>query len=88
MQPPPRGSCKIELSLTNAAGPVDGVAVAVVPWMDAMGHGTTLKPTVSATGGGKYVISNVSFYMPGTWSLRFTFAGNVDDRATVDVEVP
>src|SRR5262249_435167 len=87
-QPPPRGTCTVQLSLTGSAGPTDGVDVSVVPWMDAMGHGTSIKPSVTSTGDGKYVISDVSLFMPGTWSLRFTFSGQVNDKATVTVDVP
>jgi hypothetical protein len=85
-QPPPRGTCTVELALVGSSG--DGVDVSVVPWMDAMGHGTSIKPTVTSVGGGKYVITNVSLFMPGTWSLRFAFSGKVNDKATVTFEVP
>jgi hypothetical protein len=85
-QPPPRGTCTIELALLGS--PTDGIDVSVVPWMDAMGHGTSVKPTVTAVGGGKYVITNVSLFMPGTWSLRFAFSGPVNDKATLTFDVP
>ena len=87
-QPPPRGTCTMQVTLSGASGPTDGVDIALVPWMDAMGHGTSIKPSVSAVGGGKYVVSNVSLFMPGTWSLRFAFSGAVNDEATVPVDVP
>jgi len=87
-QPPPRGTCTMQVTLTGPSGPTDGVDVAVVPWMDAMGHGASVKPSVSAAGAGKYIVSNVSLFMPGTWSLRFTFSGPVNDKATVPVDVP
>jgi hypothetical protein len=87
-QPPPRGTCTMQVILTGPSGPADGVDVAVVPWMDAMGHGASVKPSVTAAGGGKYIVSNVSMFMPGTWSLRLTFSGAVNDKATVPVDVP
>jgi hypothetical protein len=87
-QPPPRGTSTVELTVHDASGPVDGLEVTVVPWMDVMGHGSPITPSVTPKGGGKYVITNVSFFMPGTWSLRLSFSGAAADRATIDVDVP
>jgi YtkA-like len=88
-QPPPRGACAVELAVTDASSaPVDGLNVSVVPWMDAMGHGASIKTEVTPKGGGKYVVGNVSLFMPGTWTLRIAFAGPVDDHAAPLVDVP
>ncbi len=88
-QPPPRGTCSVELTVTDAGGaPVDGLAVAVVPFMPSHGHGASVKPTVTPRGGGRYELTNVSLFMPGSWELRTTFTGKVEDRAAPIIDVP
>src|SRR5438105_15688721 len=57
-QPPPRGTCTVELTVTDAHGaPVDQLGVDVVPWMPAMGHGASVMPSVSPRGHGKSVVT-------------------------------
>jgi hypothetical protein len=68
--------------------PLDGVDVAAVPWMPAMGHGASVTPTVTAAGRGAYVLHDVDCFMPGSWELRTTFSGKVDDRATITLDIP
>lgn len=86
-QPPPRGTCTVELTITDAAGaPKDGLAVDLVPWMPAMGHGASVRPTIAAKGGGKYVATDVSLFMPGEWELRTTIA--TSDHAVPKITVP
>lgn len=88
-QPPPRGTSTAELRITDASSgaPVDDLAVQVVPWMVAMGHGSSGKPTVTASGGGKYVVSNVSLYMAGQWELRITVTGSAADSVALPLDV-
>lgn len=72
-QPPVHGSNTVELTITDASGtPVDGLTVVVVPWMPSMGHGSTTTPAVSPQGQGKYLVTNVTLQMAGTWELRLT----------------
>lgn len=81
-QPPARGVCSVELTVTDAKGvAVDDLKLDVVPWMPAMGHGTSITPTVAALGAGKYLVTNVSLFMAGDWELRTSFEGPVRDRA-------
>ncbi len=88
-QPPPRGTCTVELTITDAAGaPRDGLVLDVVPWMPAHGHGASVRPTVVAKGGGKYVASDVDLFMPGEWELRTSVSGPVTDHATPKITVP
>lgn len=85
---PTRGVNTVELSITDPSGaPVDGLALDVVPWMSAMGHGASVKPTATARGQGRYVLSNVDFFMPGRWELRTAFTGPVEDHATFIVPI-
>ena len=50
--------------------PVDGLEVAVEPFMPAMGHGTSTPTLHAAEGNGKYLLTEVYLYMPGVWELR------------------
>jgi hypothetical protein len=88
-QPPVRGAVRGQLAIIDASGAaVDGLGVVVLPWMPAHGHGTTVAPQVSAHGGGQYLIDQLYLYMGGTWELRTTISGPVDDEAVPEIEVP
>jgi hypothetical protein len=48
-----------------------------MPWMDAMGHGSTNNVHPHPIGGGIYE-GNVNFNMPGEWSVYDTvYYGNI-----------
>lgn len=88
-QPPQRGTNSVELTVTDAAGkPADGLTVQVTPWMPAHGHGASLVTSVTALGDGKYVVHDVSFFMPGTWELRTSFQGPITDDVDPTFDVP
>ena len=89
-QPPSPGTLSVDLAVFDAAtnAPVPGLGVDVVPWMPAMGHGTSVTPTVTEKGGGHYVADDVSLFMQGDWQLRLTFTKAADDHATIPIEVP
>jgi hypothetical protein len=88
-QPPSRGTNSVELTITRVSdgAPVDGLTLDVVPWMPAMGHGTST-PTVTAQGGGVYLATEVYLYMPGIWALQTAISGTVNDHAAPQVAVP
>lgn len=87
-QPPTRGLIQVEYVVTDAAGkPVDGLDLGVQPWMPEMGHGTSTKPSIEAMGEGRYVVSNVAFFMPGRWELRTSIAGAMNDSATIGFQI-
>src|ERR1700733_7235550 len=47
-QPPPRGTCTAEITIPDANGaPQDGLTLAIVPWMPAMGHGSSIRTSVA-----------------------------------------
>lgn len=72
-QPPTRGPISLLLTVTDAGGaPIDGLDLVVVPWMPAMGHGSSVTPSVTSRGEGDYLVSNLVLVMPGTWELRVT----------------
>ena len=88
-QPPVHGAIAGQLAITNAAGePVDGLDLAVVPWMPSHGHGTSITPRITAQGQGLYLVEQLYLYMGGTWELRTTISGAVDDEVVPNVEVP
>jgi nitrogen fixation protein FixH len=80
----------VEIVVTDAASgaPVDGLSVAIVPWMPSMGHGSSTVPTITAQGGGVYVATNLILFMPGEWQLRVSANGPVSDTFVATVEVP
>jgi hypothetical protein len=78
----------VEIVATDADGkPVDGLDLAVRPWMPDMGHGASTKPSIEAKGDGHYVVSHVACVMPGRWELRTSIAGAVNDSATVALQI-
>lgn len=88
-QPPGRGETAVEYTITGADGaPSDGLALTIVPWMPDMGHGASVVPSVSAPGGGRYLISDVDLFMPGEWELRTTIAGQPEDSVAPSFQIP
>lgn len=88
-QPPERGANCAELRIADANGaPRDGLAIDVVPWMPAHGHGSNVVPVVTGRGEGIYRVESIDFSMPGTWELRFTFkASDLEAHATTTLDV-
>ena len=88
-QPPTTGLESVELVVTNPASsaPVNGLSIAMTPWMPAHGHGTSATPILESKGSGHYVFTNVSLFMPGEWQLRTQFSGSVTDTCEPIVDV-
>jgi hypothetical protein len=88
-QPPPLGESAAQLTVEDATthAPVDGLDLTVVPWMPAMGHGSSVSPTVTPMGGGVYLVTSLYLYMPGTWQLRTTLVGQGTDSVTPEFTV-
>ena len=88
-QPPVRGAQRGELVITGPAGDAaDGLVVSVLPWMPAHGHGSSVVPSVSPQGGGRYLVDQLYLYMAGIWELRTTISGQVNDEAAPQFQVP
>ena len=92
-----RGANVFEVRVTAVQGgqPLDGLGVSLVPWMPAMGHGTPVTSVIRPQGSGRYLVENVTFFMPGHWLLRMSFAAPaqgakppVSDSAMAEVDVP
>ena len=78
---PVRGNHTVQLVVTSAGAPADDLALTIVPWMPAMGHGTSITPTVTPLGDGAYQLDDVDLFMPGLWELRTTIASPQDYAA-------
>lgn len=93
-EPPAKGNdvWTIETDSADASTPVDGLMIAVSPYMPDHRHGTT-PVGVTANGGGTYTIAPLNLYMAGYWEITFditdTSSGtSVIDSALVPICVP
>ena len=88
-----------QLAISDANGlPVSGLALTIIPWMPAHGHGASVQPTVTEISPGTYVATPIDFFMAGEWQLRTaitnaadggsTDAAMIDDSADPTVNVP
>jgi hypothetical protein len=74
-QPPVQGVDNIQYTITDTAGtPQDGLTLDILPWMPSMDHGANA-PTVTASGNGNYVASDIYLFMAGSWQLETTIKG-------------
>jgi hypothetical protein len=71
----------IEIIRVDDGAAVGGLSLTLTPWMPAMGHGTSVRSTVTEVGLGRYRADNVYFFMPGLWELRISISGSVRDDA-------
>lgn len=78
-----QGTNEWTLLVTSPTGaPLDGLTLAVKPTMPDHGHGSSVVPTVTALGGGRYRASELSLPMRGVWSIAVQATGSVNDSAT------
>jgi len=88
-QPPSRGSNNVQLRVRDAAtgAPKEGLSISAVPWMPAMGHGSSVQPSVTSLSDGVYEISNVYLFMPGRWEIRAEVTGDTSHHAVMTFDV-
>jgi len=87
--PPSVGTDAAQLTFTDASGAaVSGFNLTVVPWMPAHGHGTSVNPTITETAPGTFLAMPLYLFMPGSWELRMTASGAVNDTAKAAFEIP
>jgi hypothetical protein len=87
---PSRGVNTLRLVVTKVADdtPVSGLELDVVPWMPAMGHGTSVKPSVEAgPEPGSYTVTNVNLFMAGLWEIRTTIGGSTSDHVAPQFDI-
>jgi hypothetical protein len=89
-EPVQRGTSSAKVTITDIGdgGTVDGLTLAVTPWMPAMDHGTSGIPVVTPLGGGVYQVSNLVLYMAGHWELRMAIGSAPMDHAAPAFDVP
>jgi hypothetical protein len=89
-QPPAGGVQTVQLVIIDSmtGAPQTGLRLDVLPWMPAMGHGASLTPSVAEQPAGTYVVSDVDFFMPGTWELRTSISGPRSDSAAPSFQIP
>ncbi len=78
-----------QLAIVDANGSlVSGLALTIVPWMPAHGHGASVQPTVTEASPGTYIATPLDFFMAGQWELRTAITSSTDggsaDAAPID----
>ena len=86
---PVRGTNDLDLDVVrvDSEEPVLGLALSMVPFMPAMGHGSAVVPHCSEAGDGHYRCDDVVLSMPGLWELRTTLAGAASDAVVFRFDV-
>lgn len=87
---PTRGVNTLQMVVTRAndGAPAAGLALDVVLWMPAMGHGASVKPSVRAEAApGVFTVTNVNLFMPGLWEIRTTISGSASDHVTPTFDI-
>jgi hypothetical protein len=84
-----RGNYILQYVFTSSAdgSPVDDLGVTIVPWMPAMGHGTSITPSVTPLGSGAYELDDIDLYMAGLWQLRTTTTADQPDDVAPTLQV-
>jgi hypothetical protein len=71
--PPARGVNAWAVSLTDGSGTaIPGAHPVAVPYMPKHGHGSTVTPDMTSTGGPDYSVAPLYFYMPGIWQVTLS----------------
>lgn len=82
--PPVKGVNVVQYVVASGDGAgTGGLAIDVVPWMPADGHGTSVVPAVVDQGGGVYQIDRVYLFMQGRWELRSRIAAGAQSDSAV-----
>lgn len=83
---PVKGNNTWTVELRDGAGAVvDGATVSATPFMPDHNHGTSVVPTITALGEGRYTISPLYLFMAGVWriTLQVTPPGPTPTPASV-----
>jgi hypothetical protein len=83
--PTAKGDNSWQLRVVDADGaPVDGLTIAIKPFMPDHGHGSSITPQITPQGAdGRYDITRLNLFMPGLWqiTLSMTAASGAADKA-------
>jgi len=75
--PPARGTNTWQVTMTDGAGnPISGAQPTAVPFMPEHGHGSSVTPVMTSTGGPDYTVTPLYFFMPGVWQVTLTAAAD------------
>jgi hypothetical protein len=79
-----RGENQVQLCFTehSTGTPVDELELEMVPHMPSMGHGSSGVSAPQELGGGCYDFEGVILSMPGTWELRTSIRGPIEDSVS------
>lgn len=82
-----KGTNRWTIRVTDVAGaPVDGMTIAVVPFMPDHNHGSSMDPVVRPSGSpGEYVVDPLYFFMLGLWRVTLTLTPPAPAAADVAV---
>ncbi|HET6149460.1 MAG TPA: FixH family protein [Polyangia bacterium] len=73
----------IEIDAAATGAPLDGMSIAVKPFMPDHNHGTTAVG-ITAAGAGTYTIAPLNLYMAGYWEITFNLTDISGDAPTTD----
>jgi YtkA-like len=78
--PPDKGDNSWSLRVADGDAGVEGLLLAVTPFMPDDDHGTPIEPEVSDEGGGDYRVAPINLWMPGLWevTVEASRAGETD----------
>jgi len=93
--PPIKGQNTWTLEVDDASTgmPLDGLDIAVNPWMPDHGHGQPVPVVVTPAGSGTYTLAPVYLYMSGLWQVKMTIvaaqlAGGTSDAGLIPICIP
>lgn len=86
---PVRGKNTVALDVVrvDADEPAAHLSLSMLPFMPAMGHGSSVVPRCSEEDSGHYRCDDVVLAMPGLWELRTTFSGAEADSVVFRFDV-
>lgn len=86
---PVRGNNQIDLDISrvDAGEPARGLFLSMVPFMPAMGHGSSVVPRCLERQDGHYRCDDVVLAMSGLWELRTTLEGTDSDGVVFRFDV-
>jgi hypothetical protein len=85
--PPARGTNTWTVSLTDGTGnAITGAQPDAVPYMPEHGHGSSVTPDMTSTGGPDYTVAPLYFFMPGIWQVTLSATPDAGPSDQVQVE--
>ena len=71
--PPARGNNSWTVTLTDGDGnAIPNAQPVAVPYMPLHGHGSSVTPDMTSTGGPDYTVAPLYFFMPGIWQVTLS----------------